>query len=158
MFRLFSLFAVCITLATAGESQAADAPSAPKSVTICTGTGCLVGTLVPSPVDPTCQRFMVGDVKKGVVKDGWFFPAVDDGFGAPVLIGGKTGAACTCANCPVGANCGGACGVQGCGTQGGCASCGAGGCQSCGSGSSSGHVGRQRFHLFHRRGCSSCAG
>lgn len=84
----------------------ADAPAnapkiveTPKPPTICTGTGCMVGVLVQSPVDPNYQRFMVGDVKKGVVnKEGWFYPAKGDGFESPFFVGpcgpGTTATAC----------------------------------------------------------------
>lgn len=125
-----------------------DPPAAPpkivdaKPYTLCTGTGCQVGTLVPSPVDPTCQRFLVAGVKKGVVKGAWFFPALNDqDFGPAVLIGGSN---CSCPSCPAGGGCvNGSCGVQGCGS-GGCSSCGSGGC-------SSGSCGRGGFQPFGGR-------
>lgn len=143
------LAAILGGLIMGSEAYAAD----PPKTTICTGDGCLVGTLVPSPI-AGYQRFMVGDVKKGVVKDGWYFPANGEEFGTPIQYASGTSGACTCVNCPGGGNCtAGQCGQAGCQSVSGCSSCSA---SSSSCGSSGGR--RQGFfrRLFHRRGGGSC--
>lgn len=155
-----------------------DPPAAPPKIaepiktTVCTPSGCLVGVLVQSPVDPLCKRLMVNGKKTGVVKGVYFFPSLnDDDFGPGVLAKvtqtcdcATTGkcicdpALCACPGCTMHAKAAsgcatGQCGVQGCGQQGGCAS------GSCGSGGSS-SGGRHGFFggIFHRRGSCGAGG